>query len=79
MELGKFQATVAELTDSWADQKPELVMYLTEEVGELARALRKAGRKRWGHEDEAVGSLQDVAEELGDVLFGSSRILMDHT
>lgn len=76
MDLASFQKEVAALTDSWADKKPELLMYLTEEVGELARALRKVGAKRWGHEDEEAGSLEDVTEELGDVLFLLARIAL---
>jgi NTP pyrophosphatase (non-canonical NTP hydrolase) len=52
------------------------MMLLTEELGELARALRKLGVKRWGHEDEAIGSKEDVAEELGDLLFLIARVAL---
>lgn len=52
------------------------MLLLTEELGELARALRKLGSTRWGHEDEAVGSKEDVVEELGDLLFLLARVAL---
>jgi NTP pyrophosphatase (non-canonical NTP hydrolase) len=75
--LNSFQKQVDRLTSSWSDARPEsLMMLLTEELGELARALRKLGVKRWGHEDEAIGSKEDVAEELGDLLFLIARVAL---
>ncbi len=75
MGLADFQQNVDRLTRSWSDKKAEFMMLLlTEEVGELARAIRKTDKQRLGHENEAAGSRQDIVEELGDVLFLLARI-----
>ena len=63
------------MTQSWSHHELEgMMLLLTEEVGELARALRKMRGQRWGHDDESVGSTENVMEELGDVLFLLARI-----
>jgi NTP pyrophosphatase (non-canonical NTP hydrolase) len=75
LELAAFQEEVARLTDSWSDAKlVTMNLLLTEEIGELARAIRKLGTKRWGHEDESVGSKDNIVEELGDILWLLARI-----
>jgi hypothetical protein len=45
------------------------MMLLTEEVGELAEAIRKSRGTRWGHEGEIAASEEAISDELGDVLF----------
>lgn len=77
MELSGFQEKVYDLTHHWTDATPEgIMLLLTEELGELAQAVRRLGRKRWGHDGEAVGSRDDVTEEAGDVLFLLARICL---
>ena len=73
--LDSFQQDVERMTQSWSHHELEgMMLLLTEEVGELARALRKMRGQRWGHDDESVGSTENVMEELGDVLFLLARI-----
>jgi NTP pyrophosphatase (non-canonical NTP hydrolase) len=75
LQLDDLQQNVSDLTKYWTDATLEsILVLLTEELGELARAVRKLGVKRWGHEDEAIGSRQDVSDEVGDVLFLLARI-----
>lgn len=64
----------------WPDDRPgvpladALIARLCEETGELAQAVRRHGRLRFGHGDEVSGTELDVLEELGDVLFLLARI-----
>lgn len=51
-----------------------LIARLCEEAGEVAQAVRRHTRKRWGHEGEEPGSSQAVAEEIGDLLFVTVRL-----
>lgn len=74
MEIAAFQGEVDRLTGSWTHTDVASVMLLmTEEMGELVRAIRKSDGKRWGHADEKAGSLEDVTEEIGDVMFLLTR------
>ena len=81
MDLSTFQSQVGELTATWTDPKSienteSIVMLLTEEFGELSRAIRKSRGARSTHPDEAPGSPDDVVDELGDVLFLLARLAL---
>ena len=81
MKLHDFQQRVEDLTSSWDDTKSpvsaqSMMMMMTEEIGELARALRKTHGERWGHAGEGVASQADVAQEVGDVLFLLARVAL---
>jgi NTP pyrophosphatase (non-canonical NTP hydrolase) len=81
VELSAFQQKVSNLTATWTDPKEPanteaIVMLLTEEFGELVRAIRKTRGERSGHPGEGVGSSEDVAAELGDVLFLLARLAL---
>jgi NTP pyrophosphatase (non-canonical NTP hydrolase) len=80
MELESFQKQVGELSESWQEPKIAwLMMLLSEELGELVQAIRKSKGKRWGHEDEEVGSAEDISKELGDMLFLMARVAIFRT
>jgi len=80
-ELVEFQKRTFDLAqEAWPDDKPSreladaLSARLFEEGGELSRAVRRYGRKRFGHPGEGEGTAQEVADEIGDVLFLLARI-----
>jgi len=79
--MDEFQRkTTALAAQAWPDDEPSpeladsLIARLAEETGELARAVRKLWRRRFGHPDEAQGTRDEVLDELGDVLFLTARI-----
>ena len=81
MELAAFQQKVRRLTATWTDptepaNTEAIVMLLTEEFGELVGAIRKTRGERSGHPGEGGGSTEDVAGELGDVLFLLARLAL---
>lgn len=74
MQIEDYQRWVAEFyqQQGWYERSPFVRMaYLTEEIGELARAVRavEIGRER-PDENEASQQIkmQNLVEELGDVL-----------
>lgn len=80
-DINVFQAAAAALaSQAWPDDRPgpehsnKLIARLTEEMGELARSVRKHGRVRSGHPGEAPGTREAVLDELGDCLFLLARI-----
>ena len=80
MDPESFQDRVRNVTESWPRPKPEfLFMLLAEELGELIHVSRRSQGKRWGLEDEPVGSKTEVTEELGDVLFLRGRVALYHS
>ncbi|MBC9783524.1 hypothetical protein H1S01_03230 [Heliobacterium chlorum] len=79
--LGLFQFEAKELAAQiFLNDKPgkilgdQLTARLCEEVGELARAVRRFGCHRIGHPDEKPGTTDEVIDEIGDVLFLTARI-----
>lgn len=65
---------------AWPTDKPSLetaealLALLLEESGELSRAVRRYGQKRFGHPDEPEGTVEEIKAEIGDVLFVLARI-----
>lgn len=79
--FGEFQSRVLDLSQrAWPEDKPgqaladSLSARLFEEGGELSRAVRQYGRERFGHPGEGKGTAEEVADELGDVLFLVARV-----
>lgn len=81
MDMHRYQQRmVAMAAQAWPDDATrtdmgdKLIARLCEETGELAQAVRRMGRTRWGHIGETEGGVEAVAEEIGDVLFLVARI-----
>lgn len=83
MELADLEESAASLAPkAWPQDRDNphltdcLIARLAEETGELAQAVRLLAGPRMGHPGEAAGSIEQVEDELGDVLFVAARIAL---